>query len=670
MHDVTRFWSISLALFTLVILCPSTAGAAGSYSEDFDDNQAQNWSTVNNTFTATGGYYKNNEGGFETILSVYDGDTWNTDFTYSASLYTVHGATGNRVGIVFNYQDSSNFYELLFNATGGVFLNKVIAGTRTLVQGGTFPAPGNGTWFDVEIVRSGPNTSITASGLHVLTVAQTELGAGKIGVACRFNTCRYDDVAVAPNAATYSENFDDNQAQNWSTVNNTFTAVDGYYRNNEGGFETILSVYDGATWNTDFTYNASLYTVHGATGNRVGVVFNYQDSSNFYELLFNATGDVFLNKVIGGTRTLVQGDTFPAPGNGTWFDVEVVRSGSNTSVTANGQHVLTVAQTELGAGKIGVACRFNTCRYDDVSVTGGGSLPPAPAALFRSGFESGVNLVGPTCNSGAWFMDMGGTDSATGHTWMPTMWGPPATTAFNTAIACTATFTDYLVLQLKNVTGPTGTTTRVLSDHLQSLEQTRPSGIPRGGISYHPESEQSTMPNRVYIRRWLKFSSNLATGWGNHDWFVQHEYKGQDCELPRRLLVYWRTDGNAVPFYSLTLDSANNCGAPNEFTPIWEERCYPTQGGNCPAFPTGQWFYDEYFVQHSASGTAQDRVAYAINGQVIFDRQAPVVTPTPRFHKLTPGYLNIPNIEIQTDDLEVHADIPCAEFPCGPPQHN
>ena len=62
-------------------------------------------------------------------------------------------------------------------------------------------------------------------------------------------------------------------------------------------------------------------------------------------------------------------------------------------------------------------------------------------------------------------------------------------------------------------------------------------------------------------------------------------------------------------------------------------------------------------------------MAYAINGQVIFDYTGDVATAKPKGIKLTPGYLNIPNVEVQADDLEVYHDFPCRTFPCGAPSH-
>jgi hypothetical protein len=213
----------------------------------------------------------------------------------------------------------------------------------------------------------------------------------------------------------------------------------------------------------------------------------------------------------------------------------------------------------------------------------------------------------------------------------------------------------------------------VLSNTVKNVTPQPDGQMGRLGLSYTVGAE-GDVPNRFYIRRHLKYSSALANP-GNGKWFVQQEFKNTSCDPARRLSLQWQTNSAGEPFYRLRMDHANSmdCGIENpaslpapDFT---EMNCYPTRGENCPAFITGQWFYDEYLVQYSAGGTAQDRVAYAVNGRVIFDYRAPVRTAPPRGIKLTPGYMNIANVEVQADDLEIYHDAPCRTFPCGAPSH-
>jgi hypothetical protein len=674
-----RFTPLALLLLFLALFALSQpAPAASNYSQNFTSG-APNWQVLpGQTWTVTDGYYANTFTSAERVISYYGGDTWTSDYTYKASVFSDFEASGNRVGVVFNYVDEDNYYEVDINMGGEIWLNHMSSGSRLQLGYVQAPAavPGKDIFFDVTIIRTGNNVTVKIGTTTVFTsVALPASPAGRIGVFCRFNQCRFDNVDVTLAATdTYSQNFTSG-APNWQVLpGQTWAVTSGYYANTFTSAERVISWYAGDSWTTGYTYKASVFSDFEASGNRVGVVFNYVDEDNYYDVDINMQGEIWLNHMSGGSRLQLGYVQVPAavPGKDTFFDVTIIRSGNHVTVQVGTTTVFNnVALPASPDGNIGVFCRFNQCRFDNVNVTLGSTPPASPPPLFRSGFQSGVTLTTPVCKGTSWFFDIDGTDSATGHSWMPTIWGPPGVEAFNTAAPCASPLTDYLVVTFKNVTGPTGTTTRVLSDTVKNADERPDNGlIARGGISYSPESSQNTTPNRFYIRRYLKYSANLATAMGTHDWFVQHEYKARDCTLPRRLLLYWRTDGNAVKYYNLRMDKANNCSVEDPFEIIMDQKCFPTQGGSCPQFPIGEWFYDEWFVQWSPAGTAQDRVAYAVNGQVIFDRREPLITPQPKTIKLTPGYLNVKDIEIQTDDFEIHSNIPCASFPCGPPPHN
>lgn len=478
-------------------------------------------------------------------------------------------------------------------------------------------------------------------------------------------------------ASNYSQNFTSG-APSWaaaSGTSGTWSASSGYYSNVfESTNPAMVAVYTGDTWATGFTYSLKMFSDYNGTGNRVGAVFNYVDVSNYYAVQINMSGQVYLYQVSGGTFSLLsqgQVSTTAVPGNDQWFTVTITRSGNSVTIGVGGETAISnLPLPSSPQGRIGFITRYNHGRYDDVNV----ALAETPP-LFRSGFESGVTLTSPECigpagdpSAQVYFQNLTGQDNPLGA-WPPTFYTTPSPSRiFNTGLSCNNAFATYMDHTLKNVTGPTGTTTRVLSNTIKDVEA--PDGdIPRLGVSY-AWADTYTPSNTYYIRRYLKYPSNLLTSMGTHDWFVQHEYKTRDCTgTPRRLILYWHSNGSSVPYYRLMMDQATNCGIPNEFTPIWEMTCYPSLGQNCPAFPVGQWFYDEFFVRYSASGSSQDRVAYAINGQIVFDRQQPMPSNVHRGIKMTPGYLNIPNMEVQVDDVEVHAAPPCGTFPCGPPQH-
>ena len=489
-------------------------------------------------------------------------------------------------------------------------------------------------------------------------------------------------------AGSYEETFDSDPPLNWVPVVDGWNATNGYYANASTAPFRSIAIFNERRWTTDFTYSLQMYSDLRGTGNhKVGAVFNYVDAQNYLEVAIDMRGDeapsqnVELARMSGGVRTVLLAGHSDIPILDTKFDVAIVRTGSNTvRVRVGNADVLEYAQlASPPTGYIGVLSQFNRVRIDDVKVT---------PVIFRSGFNSGVNIIVPTSCSDKHQRDLADTESGTGTVWPPTFWGPKTVAMMNTILGCDKTFSEYLNVGWKTVNAFNGQSTRVLSNTVINVtpQAEDNDNIARLGLSYTVGAE-GDVPYRFYVRRYLKYSSNLVNNIADGAWFVQHEFKNTTCDDPRRLVLYWG-QSSGKRYYRLRMDRANSmpCGltnpariVPEDFT---EQYCYPGDTpAKCPAFITGQWFYDEYFVQFSTNGSASDRVAYAINGKVIFDypdRQAceagteencTVKSAKARGIKLTPGYLNIPNVEIQADDLEIYHDIPCRAFPCGRPSH-
>src|SRR5204862_2492287 len=88
-----------------------------------------------------------------------------------------------------------------------------------------------------------------------------------------------------------------------------------------------------------------------------------------------------LLKVINGPTTEI---TAPYSGGDphVWFDVDVIRSGTATTVKVNGITVLNnITQSELGAGKVGLITSWADARFDNVSLSTGSDTSPPTAAI-------------------------------------------------------------------------------------------------------------------------------------------------------------------------------------------------------------------------------------------------------------------------------------------------
>src|SRR5258708_5261980 len=113
--------------------------------------------------------------------------------------------------------------------------------------------------------------------------------------------------------------------------------------------------------------------------------------------------------------------------------------------------------------------------------------PASPTAhrLFASGFEGTTTIVPPDqanfWGTGGW-TDITGTDSTTGFTWPPNIWGGGGGRFLfltDPLVVSTANIGSYMFNQIQTVTGPKGNQTQALYHHTsQNLNPTTPTGTP------------------------------------------------------------------------------------------------------------------------------------------------------------------------------------------------
>jgi hypothetical protein len=183
--------------------------------------------------------------------------------------------------------------------------------------------------------------------------------------------------------ADYADDFDDGAPEGWTAVIGTWT-VDPDNAHSTANGPADIAVYSGESWATGFTYHLKVNNGLTSTSNLAGPVYNYQDTSNYYSVTFAPTGTAYLNKVINGTTTTVATASYSGGGPNVWFDVDVIRSGTSTTVKVNGVTIFSnIVQSELGAGKIGLITTWTDGRFDNVSlgVTIDTEAPSVPTGL-------------------------------------------------------------------------------------------------------------------------------------------------------------------------------------------------------------------------------------------------------------------------------------------------
>ena len=294
------------------------------------------------------------------------------EYTLRVRMLNPYGGPGNLVGIVFNHS-GSRYTEVVFSPTGVAKMNLVSNGRVQTLATAAYTGRRN-IWFDVTLDST---ASVWVDGERIFNRvprANPDLAPmGRVGLITHWAPGKFDDVwfdhgTFSPCSDPFSSNIVP------EVVSGTWNVSGGRLNGTSVNARSIAlpcrgsGNLSGADAGTDFVYSARLLNEYGASGNLVGLIFNYQGPADHYELVFSPTGSGILNKVIQGARYSVAEFPHNVPSN-TWFDVQLFRSGINSTIKVNGATVVSdVPQGELRGGRIGVVTHWAKASFDDLSL--------------------------------------------------------------------------------------------------------------------------------------------------------------------------------------------------------------------------------------------------------------------------------------------------------------
>lgn len=285
-----------------------------------------------------------------------------------------YGASGNLIGIVFNYR-TIDYTEVVFSPTGVVKLNRFENGTPHTVATANFSTQRN-VAFEVSIENGPDHFAVIVNGKRffenviIFDINPEQFPAGQVGLITHWSPGRFDNVEFHHDFfVPCSESFDHESFPS-SIISGTWDVNGGTLNSTAVGVSDIFEEFCSAG---NSVYSARLRNEFGASGNLVGLIFNYQQGSffagDYNEVTFSPTGVVQLNKFIQGVRYPIASGAYNVPRN-TWFNVRVVRNATRTSIRVNGTPVIQGAvQAQLRGGNVGAITHWTKGHFDDLSVT-------------------------------------------------------------------------------------------------------------------------------------------------------------------------------------------------------------------------------------------------------------------------------------------------------------
>jgi hypothetical protein len=344
------------------------------------------WSVVNGTYRDSATEPTNiTLAPISTGIHVGNGETF--EYTFRARMLNTYGGEANLIGIVFNYRND-DYTELVFSATGVARLRRFENGALHTVATASVNTQRNRP-FEVSL-EDGPNDfTVTVDGqplfqnVTVFDVNPEQFPQGRVGLITHYSPGRFDNVEFANDIfRPCSLTFDTpDPTLPFMTQSGTWDITGGTLNSTAVGRADVIALRSRCNGDaigddridnireTNFIYRARLFNQYGAPGNLVGVVYNYQDASNYYEVVFSSTGIMQMNKIVEGIRTTVRTATHNIPQK-TWFGVQVFRQGVRTTVKLGGVPIIeNQLQGELLGGSVGVITRWSKGSFDSVSLS-------------------------------------------------------------------------------------------------------------------------------------------------------------------------------------------------------------------------------------------------------------------------------------------------------------
>jgi hypothetical protein len=349
-----------------------------------------NWAIFEGTLRQTGNIYSDPSGrdalpkkGTQAIT----GDPSWKDVIVSVRLASLDDGA---IGLLFRYTDESNYYRFSMDKKNFCRrLVKNVGGTITLLweDGLVYKV---GRTYEVTMVVIGSTLRGYLDGVLMFVVEDEALAMGCIGLYCwRNNDARFSHVQVYSaewtfNNWLFNEPFDVLIPGLWTFLDDLGRPITTNWQVSNGELRIsvpselvgIYALTGSSSW-TNYRLGAEIRT---ECEDEVGLVFRYVDKNNYYSFgIFNqrAKGLWYprLTKRVNGTfHILLKGD--PMTSIGQKFILTMDCFGSQLTGYYNGVPLVTVNDSDLTAGQIGIYCREATqARFGEVQVSAPAWIP-------------------------------------------------------------------------------------------------------------------------------------------------------------------------------------------------------------------------------------------------------------------------------------------------------
>jgi hypothetical protein len=239
-----------------------------------------------------------------------------------------------------------------------------------------------GQTYNVQVVGKGSTLQVAIDGKPIFTVKDSSFAHGSVGLYSNNNAGSSFDNVIAEDlnsgAILLSKDFNDTSRRGWTIIDEGATGGPSQWSAASGALVQTskigssdasalgtFALYTHRPWKD---YRAS-FTMKSADDDRLGLMFRYQDSDNFYRFVWNqGTAGRRLLKKEGGVYRILAEDAVPYTTNQS-YKIEIVAQGTTLSVNVDGKPVFATTDTSFATGSIAFYSSHNQgAKFDNLLV--------------------------------------------------------------------------------------------------------------------------------------------------------------------------------------------------------------------------------------------------------------------------------------------------------------
>lgn len=175
-------------------------------------------------------------------------------------------------------------------------------------------------------------------------------------------------------ASLFSDNFDDGNANGWTTQNGSWSVV----RDSGSYVFYQSSTSEGRAWIngswSNYSVEAKVKVDNFNGSNRAYVCARIKDGNNYYAASLAGDGKLEIRKKVSGSSSTLASKSYSLS-TGTWYTVKLEVNGSNIQMYVNDTKQLSATDSSLSSGGAGLIAYKVVAKFDNVVVNdlGGGS---------------------------------------------------------------------------------------------------------------------------------------------------------------------------------------------------------------------------------------------------------------------------------------------------------